>query len=217
MKTILITGGSSGIGLETARALAKQGYLVISASREKPKTIEIIRDVNADLEKTGAKGKLVFMPLDLMDLISVKEMVNNFVESYPSLDILICNAGIMNAPYRITKDGFESEFQTNFLSHYYLTKALLPTLLKSNNPKVINVCSSSAEKGKIHDVQQLEKISRVEVDEYDAMTSYRESKLAQEITVLYLSRQDQYQDICFSLLNPGVVNTNLYYKNSGPL
>jgi len=87
--------------------------------------------------------------------------------------------------------------------------------LKSDNPKIINVCSASAEKGAIASVRELAAISRVEESGYDAMRSYRESKLAQQVSVLHMSRQESYRKIKFSLIHPGIVNTNLFYRNSG--
>lgn len=87
--------------------------------------------------------------------------------------------------------------------------------LKSDNPKIINVCSASAEKGAIASIRELADISRVEESNYDAMTSYRESKLAQQVSVMHMSRQESYRKIKFSLIHPGIVNTNLFYRNSG--
>lgn len=215
MKTILITGANSGIGYETAKYLALKGNVIIAASRQNDETLHKINSLNELCLSKKTKGEIFFYHLDLMSLKSVKEFAEKVKTDFPIIDILICNAGIMNSPYKLSADGFESQFQTNFLSHYYLTKLLFDNINKSDNPKVINVCSASAEKGLIDSVNKLEKISKISKDEYDAMTSYRESKLAQQASVMELSRLNEFRKIKFSLIHPGIVNTNLFYRNSG--
>lgn len=215
MKTILITGANSGIGYETAKHLALSGNTIIAASRKKESTLQAVEKLNRLCSEKGSEGKVIFYDLDLASLESVSGFAGRIKEQYGVVDTLICNAGIMNAPYRLTPDGYESQFQTNFLSHFFLTQLLIDNILRSDNPKVINVCSASAEKGTIESTERLEQISRVKETDYDAMTSYRESKLAQQVTVLHMSRQEEYKKIRFSLIHPGIVNTNLFYRNSG--
>lgn len=215
MKTIVITGANSGIGYETAKHLALAGNTVIAASRRKESTLRAVDGLNMLCADRGSKGTVMFYDLDLTSLKSVADFAARVMENHSAIDILICNAGIMNTPYRITVDGYESQFQTNFLSHFYLTRLLMDTILKSDSPKVINVCSASAEKGTVASVGELEAVSRVEESDYDAMTSYRESKLAQQVSVMHMSRQERYSKIKFSLIHPGIVNTNLFYRNSG--
>lgn len=215
MKNIIITGANSGIGYETAKHLALAGNTVIAASRSKESTLQVIEELNRLCSVKGSKGKVVFFDLDLTSLKSVADFAVRVKEQFNVVDTLICNAGIMDTPYRLTCDGFELQFQTNFLSHFYLTQLLIDTVLKSDNPKIINVCSASAEKGSISSVHELAFISRVEESNYDAMRSYRVSKLAQQVSVLHMSRQERYNKIKFSLIHPGIVNTNLFYRNSG--
>jgi NAD(P)-dependent dehydrogenase (short-subunit alcohol dehydrogenase family) len=164
-----------------------------------------------------SRGKAVFYNLDLANLESVREFVAEVTTDYPVIDTLICNAGVMNTPYRLTVDGFETQFQVNFLSHFMISHGVIDNLQKSETPKLINVCSASAEKGQIDSLEELRRISTISEDEYDAMTSYRESKLAQQVSVIEFARQGQYQKIKFSLIHPGIVNTNLFYRNSGNL
>jgi NAD(P)-dependent dehydrogenase (short-subunit alcohol dehydrogenase family) len=217
MKTIIITGANSGIGYETAKDLALKGNTIIAASRKKDETLKIIESLNNLCATEKSSGKVVFYDLDLMSLKSVENFSKKIKIDFPVIDILICNAGIMNSPYKITSDGYESQFQTNFLSHFYLTILLIENILKSEVPKVINVCSASAEKGVIDSFEKIERISKVSENEYDSMNSYRESKLAQQISVVELSRMKEYKKIKFSLIHPGIVNTNLFYRNSGML
>lgn len=217
MKTIIITGANSGIGYETAKALALKGNTIIAASRDREETREKIKGLNKICDEAMSRGKAVFYDLDLANLKSVREFVAEVTTDYPVIDTLICNAGVMNTPYRLTVDGFETQFQVNFLSHFMISHGVIDNLQKSENPKLINVCSASAEKGQIDSLEELRRISTIPEDEYDAMTSYRESKLAQQVSVIEFARQGQYQKIKFSLIHPGIVNTNLFYRNSGNL
>lgn len=217
MKTIVITGANSGIGYETAKHLALQGNIVIAASRKKDKTLKIIDSINKLCSEGNTNGKVVFYDMDLMNLKSVEACTEKINADFPVIDILICNAGVMNAPYKISVDGYETHFQTNYLSHFLITSKLIDKLLMSENPKVINVCSASAEKGSIDSINNLEKMSTVSENNYTAITSYRESKLAQQTSVIALNDIEEYKKIKFSLIHPGIVNTNLFYRNSGPV
>ncbi|HOK61056.1 MAG: SDR family NAD(P)-dependent oxidoreductase [Tenuifilum sp.] len=217
MRTIVITGANSGIGYETAKYLAFKGNTIIAASRQKDETLKIIDNLNLQCKKANSKGSVKFYHLDLNDLKSVKTFAEKVITDYPIIDTLICNAGIMNSPYKVTEDGYEQQFQTNFLSHFYLTHLLIDTIIKSDNPKIINVCSASAEKGTINTIEELEKISKISEQEYNAMKSYREAKLAQQISVMQFARMQEYIKIKFSVIHPGIVNTNLFYRNSGTL
>jgi len=217
VKTIIITGANSGIGYETAKFLALKGNRVIAASRHKDETIRIIDNLNLQCKKANSKGIVKFYHLDLNDLKSVKSFTEKIIVEYSSIDTLICNAGIMNSPFKTTIDGIEQQFQTNFLSHFYLTHLLIGTIIKSDNPKIINVCSASAEKGTINTIDELEKISKVSETEYNAMKSYREAKLAQQVSIMHFAIMTAYKKIKFSVIHPGIVNSNLFYRNSGIL
>lgn len=217
MRTIVITVANSGIGYETAKYLALKGYNIIAASRKKDETLQVIDNLNLQCKKANSKGSVKFYHLDLNDLKSVKSFAEQVITDYPIIDTLICNAGIMNSPYKKTADGYEQQFQTNFLSHFYLTHLLIDTIKKSDNPKIINICSASAEKGTINMIDELEKISKISEQEYNAMKSYREAKLAQQISVMQFARMPEYKKIKFSVIHPGIVNTNLFYRNSGTL
>ena len=217
MKIIIITGANSGIGYETAKHLALQGNTVVAASRKKEETLKVIDEINQLCKAGNTNGKIVFYDLDLMNLKSVEEFTEKVNADFPIIDILICNAGVMNAPYKLSVDGFESHFQTNYLSHFLITTKLIDKILQSENPKVINVCSASAEKGTIDSTKDVEKISTVSESDYTAIKSYRESKLAQQMSVVALSHLPECKKIKFSLIHPGIVNSNLFYRNSGPL
>jgi NAD(P)-dependent dehydrogenase (short-subunit alcohol dehydrogenase family) len=215
VKTIVITGANSGIGLATARQLALNGNLVIAASRKRVDSLAKFEEINELCHQQKSTGKVKFFPIDLANLDSVRSFAKLIKSQFPTIDTLICNAGVMNTPYQLTKDGFELQFQTNFLSHFILIQLFVEALHLSENPKVIIVCSTSAEKGKIDNLAALKKIASIPESDYDAMTSYRESKLAQEISMFEFARREKYQRLKFSLVHPGVVNTPLFYRNHG--
>lgn len=215
MKTIVITGANSGIGFETAKHLALQGNRIIAASRQKEETLKQSADLDKLAKATHSSASVEFMHLDLNDLDSVRQFADVLKSKYEIIDTLICNAGIMNSPYKLTIDGYEQQFQTNFLSHFYLTHLLMDRILLSSDPRIIHVGSASSEKGLIHSLESLERICKVAEEEYVAITSYRESKLAQQICLFEFARKPEYSKIKFSLVHPGIVNTNLFYRNSG--
>lgn len=217
MKTIIITGANSGIGFETAKHLAGNGNRIIAASREKDSTLTTINELNEWAKKQKTPGEVVFYDLDLSNLKSVEGFANKLQNEQSTLDLLICNAGIMNAPYRLTSDGYESQFEVNYLGHFYLTMLLAERLAQAENPKVISICSSSAEKGKIHNIQELEEISHVSESDFNSLTSYRESKLAMQVTNMQMSRMQEFNPIKFGLIHPGIVNTNLFYRGKSKL
>ena len=112
-RTAIVTGANSGLGLVTARELARAGASVILACRNVDKG-------NAAI--AGMTGDLAVRPLDLADLASVRA----FADTIGRFDVLVNNAGIMAVPYALTRDGFESQIGTNHLGHFALTNLLLP-------------------------------------------------------------------------------------------
>ena len=114
-KTVVVTGANSGLGLVTARELARVGGRVILACRNADKGAQAAAAMTGDVEVRG---------LDLQDLASVRA----FADSVDALDVLVNNAGIMAVPYALTRDGFESQIGTNHLGHFALTNLLLPKI-----------------------------------------------------------------------------------------
>ncbi|HEX5776522.1 MAG TPA: SDR family NAD(P)-dependent oxidoreductase, partial [Caulobacteraceae bacterium] len=120
-KTVIVTGGATGIGIETARALAEQGADVVIAAR-KP---DLAQAAVGDIAKT-AKGKVSWEMLDLSSLASVREFARRWGER--PLHILINNAGVMACPQAYTADGLEMQIGTNHFGHYLLSVLLVPAL-----------------------------------------------------------------------------------------
>jgi len=141
-KVIVITGGNTGLGYESAKRLAKGGATVVITSRSLSKGQRA-----ADLIKQESQNDKVFVvQLDLCDLDNVKSFPSRFQSTLGTntqVDVLMNNAGVMAIPDRqLTKDGFERQFQTNHLGHFALTGVMLP-MFKEKNSRVINVSSSA--------------------------------------------------------------------------
>lgn len=155
-RTVIVTGANSGLGLVTARELARAGAQVILACRNTDKGAAAAADMTGDVEVRS---------LDLQDLASIRE----FASGVDSVDVLINNAGIMAVPYAVTKDGFESQIGTNHLGHFALTNLLLPKI----TDRVVTVSSFMHLLGKIS-LKDLNWKARP----YSAWLAYGQSKLA---------------------------------------
>lgn len=212
-KTILITGASSGMGYYSAQQLGLQGFNVIAGVRNTSENRQKIDWLNEKVKSANRKNSVSFLGLELSDLDSVKDTAERVQKQYPSIDVLMCNAGVMNPPYTFTDDNYELQFQINFLSQLYFTLLIKKSILAADQPRIINICSLSAEKGSINNLDDLYKISKVNKKNYKAITCYRESKLAQMVSTYALSKQPDWDKIHFSLVHPGIVNTPLFYKH----
>jgi len=151
--TALVTGASSGIGVETARALASLRMHVFMPVRDRERGRAVVAQLEQD--DPAAKGLFTLLDLDMDSLASVRACAADFlVKSGGKLNLLINNAGIMATPEEKTKDGFEKQFGTNHLAHYLLTRLLLPALQASSTPtlasRVISVSSSAHAYSAIH-------------------------------------------------------------------
>ena len=149
-KVFLVTGVSSGIGIETLRALHTTGAHVFGTVRSLSKGQKVVDTILSEVHPSGGKITLIEMSLD--SLASVRSGAADFLEkSDNKLHLLIANAGIMATPYEKTKDGFESQFGTNHLAHFLLFQLLKPALLASATPsypsRVVNVTSTGHQFG----------------------------------------------------------------------
>lgn len=138
-KNILITGGNSGLGLQTAKTLSKRGANVYITCRSKEKGEKTIKKI----KKENITGTINFFVLDLSDIMSIANFCKNL--ELDKIDILINNAGVMSIPdLTITTDGLETQIGVNYFGHFALTTMLLDKLKKSNDPRVINLASIAA-------------------------------------------------------------------------
>src|SRR5580692_4299319 len=192
-RTVIVTGASSGIGLETAKALSARGARVILAVRDEG------RGRNAAGALPGPGTNEVRL-LDLADLESVRAFARDW--SAQPIDLLINNAGVMIPPLSRTKDGFELQFGTNHLGHFALTNLLLPHV----TGRVVTVSSGAHREGSI-DFDDL----NWERKKYRAWRAYGQSKLANLLFTAELQRRltEAGSTVKATAAHPGYAATNL--------
>ncbi|KAI3428336.1 hypothetical protein D9Q98_006716 [Chlorella vulgaris] len=203
----VVTGGSSGIGVETVRALASAGIDCVLCCRN----VEAGQRVAAELQPE-AVGKVTVQCLDLCDLSSVRAAATQLAAQLPRLDMLVLNAGVM-APRAVdgkpqrTADGFELQFGTNHLSHFYLCKLLLPKMKASGSAgRVVVVSSSAYAFGRI-DLEDPNYTSRT----YRPWDGYNQSKLANRLFVHELARRlkEEGSAVKAFSVHPGIIKTSI--------
>jgi NAD(P)-dependent dehydrogenase (short-subunit alcohol dehydrogenase family) len=199
MKTILITGSTDGIGLETALELALGGYEIVLHGRNGEKA-QHAREV---ILRTAPAAKLHTAHADLSDLGAVARMAQDLAEHMPKLDVLINNAGVYMTHRKVSKDGFEMTLAVNYVAHFLLTILLLPLLKKSAEPRVVTVSSIAHARGRI-DFDNLN--SERHFDSYQA---YANSKLADTLFASELAGRETW--LASNSLHPGVIDTKLLH------
>ena len=196
-KRAIVTGGASGIGIETASALAAAGAEVTLAVRDLAAGARTAEDIVAT---TGNKNVLV-SALDLTDRASVA----GFVAAWDgALDILVNNAGVMASPETRTPDGWELQFATNHLGHFGLATGLHPALAAAGHARVVSVSSA----GHLRSPVVFEDI-HFHQRAYDPWLAYGQSKTANVLFAVEASRRWAADGITANALMPGVIHTNL--------
>lgn len=206
-KICLVTGATSGIGKATALGLAQMGASVVIVSRDREKGEAVQREI-----KTESRNDAVDLLLaDLSSQESIRQLVDNFLERYTKLHVLINNAGTVSLRRRETVDGLETTFAVNQLAPFLLTNLLLDVIKASAPSRIINVSSNSHEAGYIKmDDLQSEK-------HYRFMRAYGQSKLALVLFTYELARRLQGTGVTANCLHPGFVATNIGQDGSGPV
>jgi NAD(P)-dependent dehydrogenase (short-subunit alcohol dehydrogenase family) len=202
-KTIVVTGGNSGLGFEAARKLVGRGAHVVLACRDPRKAREAIEAIRSEHRDASIEA----MTLDLADLRSVRRFAGAFQEQHPQLHVLCNNAGVMAIPRRSTADGFEMQFGTNHLGHFALTGLLLDSLLATPGARIVTVSSNAHRFGRIC----LDDLNGERG--YGKWTAYAQSKLANLLFVLELNRRAGVcgADLTSVGCHPGYAATNLQF------
>lgn len=201
-KVAIVTGGNSGIGVETVRALAYGGAKVVLCSRSIENGEQAVQLIKG---KGAGKGEIEVFQLDLADFDSVRSFALKFLASYDRLDYLILNAGIMACPFRRTKQGFESQFGTNHMGHFLLTQQLLPLLLKQDIPSRVVAVASQAHMFGAPDIDDL----NFEKKKYSPWGAYGAAKTSNILFASEFSRRYKDSKIEAFSLHPGGIATNL--------
>ncbi|MBM6383244.1 MULTISPECIES: SDR family oxidoreductase [Paenibacillus] len=199
MKTAIVTGANSGMGLATTIQLARQGYRVIMACRSEKRGQQALQEA---LRESGSTA-IELILCDLGSTQSIRHFARSFRERYSTLDVLVNNAGVVMLKRQETSDGFEQSIGINHLGHFLLTLLLIQPLQAAEQGRVVNVSSGAYKAGKIHfDDPHLQK-------GYNPIKSYAQSKLANVLFTRALSRKVANSRVTVNCLHPGAVGTSI--------
>jgi len=193
-KVAMVTGGYSGIGLETSRALKEAGARVIVPAR---------RTEVAKSELNGVIGGEDIFELDLANPASVYKFVEGFVESNIPLDILINNAAVMACPQMPTKEGWDLQFAVNHIGHFILTKGLLPSMVKSSEARLVTLSSTG------HKLSGIQWEDVHFENSYDKWKAYGQSKTAASLLAVEVGNRMRDEGIKTYSVHPGGIFTPL--------
>ncbi len=199
-KVALVTGASSGLGLETVRTLLSAGARVIMAARPGEKLEKVLAVVQKDFPQASVDA----VPLELTDFNSVRACAESVAQLTDTLDLLINNAGIMAVPFARTPVGCESQFGTNHIGHFLLTNLLVPLLLHAKQARVVNL-SSGGHKHCAIDFDDLHWQTR----EYNKWGAYGQSKTANALFTVALQNRLGAKGVSVFAVHPGVIPTDL--------
>src|ERR1700757_4693427 len=199
-KRVLVTGVSSGLGVETARSLAAHGAQVVGAARDLKKAAGATDEVRKDAAANG--GGFEVVALDLASLTSVRACADALVKKGEPLDVIIANAGVMATPFGHTEDGFETQFGTNHLGHFVLVNRIAPLLRPGG--RLINLSSAGHRFANV-DLED----PNFEHTPYDPWVAYGRSKTANILFAVAFDARDRRRGIRAAAVHPGGIQTEL--------
>ena len=201
MKTVVITGANTGIGLATAKKFVEDGHHVVLACRNLDKAQKAKAEIS-----TKGHGQIDIVELDLNDLNQVKSAAQTLKEKYSQIDILVNNAGLMTPKLEEKANGFEKQIGVNYLGHFVWTMQLLPLLQNAPSGRIIHLASMMHVLGKI-DTHQFKFDS---VKKYNGVLSYGNSKLANLLFSHALAEKLRGTSIISNAIHPGGVDSEIY-------
>ncbi|HWI52612.1 MAG TPA: SDR family NAD(P)-dependent oxidoreductase, partial [Symbiobacteriaceae bacterium] len=200
-KICIVTGGTGGIGKATAAALATQGATVAVVGRNRAKAEAAV----SDIRRAAGSQAVDLLLCDFGSLASVRGLAAEIRERYPQVDVLVNNAGAINATRTLTADGFEATFGVNHLAPFLLTNLLLDRLKASDSGRIVNVSSAA------HAFPGLDFTDwQSERRKYHSMRAYAVSKAANILFTYELARRLEGTGVTANCLHPGMVDTNIY-------
>lgn len=195
---MVVTGASAGIGKATAEALAYAGATVAMVCRSRERGQKAMQDIQKKVP--GADLHLHLADLSLMG--NVRELAQELSSTYPVIDVLVNNAGMMPGLQQLTVEGWEVSWATNHLAPFLLTNLLMDSLLAAPQGRIINVTSEA------HRLGQIDFEHAGMAKKYSAVTAYADSKLANIYFTYELARRTEFTPLTVNCLHPGVVATN---------
>ena len=198
-RTALVTGGYSGLGKETARAMAAKGAHVILAGRDATKL-----SAAADEIAEGTGARVDTLVCDLASLDSVRAAAKDAANRFDKIDLLINNAGVMASPLDRTADGFEMQFGTNHVGHFLLTNLLMPLIERGEAPRIVNLSSRGHHIDRLHFDDP-----NYDQREYNKWEAYGQSKTANILFSVGLEQRLADKGIHAYAVHPGGIMTNL--------
>lgn len=202
-QVMLVTGGTSGIGKETIKALAATGATIVFTTRDAQKGEEIKKEI---IQETG-NSDVEYLRCNFASFASIRACAEEFTKRYQRLDVLINNAGILPQERQESKDGIELNFAVNYLAPFLLTHLLLPLLKQSAPARIINVSSSMHAEGEINFADIESKKS------FNKYAAYAQSKLALILFTKKLATELKGTGVTVNALHPGIVGTEMTMQN----
>ena len=199
-KLALVTGASSGLGIETCRALASAGAGVVMSARDPEKLEAAMGTIREALPAAELEPLL----MDLADLDSVRAAAASVLQRYPAIDLLINNAGVMACPLMRTAQGFEMQFGTNHLGHFVFTGLIAQALLAAAPARVVNLSSGGHKFANVNFEDP-----NYQQREYDKWQAYGESKTANALFSVALDARLRGRGVRAFAVHPGVIMTGL--------
>jgi NAD(P)-dependent dehydrogenase (short-subunit alcohol dehydrogenase family) len=199
-KTIVVTGASDGIGLESASQLAAQGHHVVLVGRNPAKVAAAVARIRRESPDVPVESFVC----DFASLAAVRELAGELLSSYPRIDVLVSNAGTVFDKRTMTVDGNEATFQVNHLSGFLLTELLLERLHESAPARIVITSSVGSYRGKLD-------LDDLGFDHgYTIMRAYDRSKLANVLHTRELASRLEGSGVTVNCLHPGAVATNIW-------
>jgi len=198
-KICLVTGATSGIGLEIATGLVEQGATVIITGRNEELGERIVQDLK---ERTG-NGFIELMIADFSSQKEIRKLAKRVKSRYDQLNILVNNAGLYQPDFTLTEDNIEQTFAVNYLAPFILSHELLELLQKGHPARIINMSSSFHKRGFL-DFSDLNLSKK-----YNGMQAYMNSKLALVMFTYFFAKKVESMGITVNAVHPGIVKTNL--------
>jgi NAD(P)-dependent dehydrogenase (short-subunit alcohol dehydrogenase family) len=199
-RTIVITGGSAGLGVESARVLAACGAQIVSVVRDKAKGLAAA----ATIRESVPSADIEMAVLDLFDLDSARRGADDIAKRFPRIDRLINNAGVMACPLGRTAQGLDTQLGTNHLGHFVLTARLVPSLLAGAPARIVNLSSAGHRLSPFRFEDPF-----FEKDDYNKWIAYGQAKTANVLFSVALDKRFKDRGIRSFAVHPGAIQTEL--------